>query len=324
MRTTASQAQDGLATMPPAAALAWAARPSASYWSRSWRRFRRNRLAMFSLAVTLLLIAISFGAPLIERYVTGVSYEQQSLLNTFKPPFTPGHILGTDELGRDVLTRLVYGGRVSLSIALIAAGVALTLGTLLGAIAGYYGGWLDSVIMRFVDVLLSIPALFLLILVSTLINNSKVLSAAVRGELGWITLAVVIASIGWTGISRLVRGEVIALKARDFVLAARVVGVDDRRIILRHILPNVVPIMIIWVTLTIPGLILTEAALSYLGFGVQIPTPSWGNMLSRSQQYLYQSVSLIVIPGAMIYLTVLMINLLGNGLRDALDPRLTD
>lgn len=295
-----------------------------SYWRRSWHRFLRNRLATGALVVTFVLVLISAGAPLIQRFVTHHSYEQQSLLNTFKPPFTPGYILGTDELGRDVLTRLVYGGRVSLSIAFLAAGVALTLGTLLGSLAGYYGKWVDSLIMRAVDVLLSIPGLFVLILISTLINNSTVLSRYITGQWGWLTLAIVIASLGWAGISRLIRGQVLATKSQDYIEAARVIGATDRRIITRHILPNVIPVMIIWVTLAIPGLILTEAALSYLGFGVQVPTPSWGNMLSGAQQYLYQSVTLIVLPGFMIYITVLAINLLGNGLRDALDPRLSD
>jgi peptide/nickel transport system permease protein len=273
-----------------------------------WRRFRRDYVALSGLAVITLLILLALGAPVVSAYVTHASPATQDLLDALKPP-GGGHILGTDELGRDVLTRLVYGARVSLGVSALTVAIALSLGTLLGALAGYYGGVADALIMRFVDVLQSIPSLFLLIFISVVFN------------VGPVSLALVIASLSWTGISRLVRGEVLSLRERDFVAAARALGTDDLAIIFRHIVPNVVPTMIVWATLAVGNVILVEAALSYLGLGVQPPTPSWGNMLSNAQQYVFRSVALVVIPGLAIFLTVLAINIVGNALRDALDPR---
>jgi peptide/nickel transport system permease protein len=315
---------------------------SPGYFTRAWRRFRRNRLSMVALVVFVLINLFSFGAPLIERFVTGQSYDQQSLLTKFTPPgkevralqmsgpnagkFTmQRHWLGSDELGRDVLTRLAYGGRISLSVAFITMALALTIGLLIGAVSGFYGGWVDAILMRIVDVFISIPGLFVLILISTTINNNKlIVNSPIFKNYGWLVLPFVIAALSWTTISRLIRGEFLAIKGRDYVEAARVLGASDGRIIFRHILPNVLPIIIVWASLVVPGLILTEAALSYLGFGVQIPTPSWGNMLSNSQEYFSKATFLVLVPGLAIFLTVLMVNLMSNGLRDALDPRLND
>jgi peptide/nickel transport system permease protein len=312
---------------------------SPGYFARAWRRFRRNRLSMVSLFIFILMILFAYGAPLISKYVTQQTYDAQNLAATFAKPntsvsgydFATGkdvsakHWLGTDDLGRDVLTRLAYGGRISLTVSFLALVAALTIGLLIGATAGYYGGWVDAVLMRFVDVIISIPYLFVLILISAMINNNKLItnSSFFRNS-GWLVVPIVIAALGWTTICRLIRGEFLAHRQRDFVDAARVLGATDNRIIFRHILPNVVPIIIVWATLAIPGLILTEAALSYLGFGVQIPTPSWGNMLTNSQEYFQQAPFLVVLPGIMIYITVMAVNLMGNGLRDALDPRLND
>jgi peptide/nickel transport system permease protein len=282
------------------------------YLRQSWRRFRRNRVATFALGVTILILLFSFGAPLISKFITHKTLGEQVLLDRFKPPFSPGYILGADNLGRDVLTRLAYGGRVSMTVAILAMLSAFVIGGSLGSIAGYYGRWIDSVIMRFVDVMLSIPALFLLIFINTLFS------------VGATMLALVIASVSWMGLARLVRGEVMSLRARDYVEAARVVGASDRRIIMRHMFPNVIPLVIVWSTLVIPVFIIVEASLSYLGLGVQVPTPSWGNMLTDAQSFMAHSWTLAVIPGLMIFITVLSINLLGNGLRDALDPRLAD
>ncbi|MDI3340415.1 MAG: ABC transporter permease [Sphaerobacter sp.] len=281
-----------------------------SNFQQAWTRFRRNHLAVGSLVVVVLIFAFGFSAPLISRYVTHVGYDEQVLLDKFLRPGEKGHLLGTDNLGRDVLTRLAYGARVSMTVALLAVASALLLGGTLGALAGYYGRWIDSVTMRFVDIMLSIPALFLLIFIGTLF------------PVGPTTLALVIAAVSWMGLARLIRGEIMSVKRRDYVEAARVLGASDGRIIVRHIIPNVTPIVIVWATLALPSFILVEAALSFLGLGVQVPVPSLGNMLSGAITYLSHSWTLIVIPGLVIYLTVLAINLVGNGLRDALDPRL--
>ncbi|TVR76866.1 MAG: ABC transporter permease [Sphaerobacteraceae bacterium] len=282
------------------------------YVYQSWLRFRRNKTAMGALIVTILILLFSFGAPLISMFVTGKGYQEQSLMDQLHPPFTEGYILGSDNLGRDVLTRLAYGGRVSTTVAFTAMFGALAIGGVLGSIAGYYGRWIDSVIMRFVDILLSVPSLFLLVFIGSIFTMSP------------IGLALVIAIVGWLGLARLIRGEVMSIKQRDYVEAAKVVGASDSRIISRHIFPNVIPLVIVWATLAVPVLIIVEASLSYLGLGVQTPIPSWGNMLRDAQRFISHQWTLVFIPGAMIYVTVLAINLLGNGLRDALDPRLSD
>lgn len=281
-----------------------------TYLQQSWSRFTHNRLAVASLMVVALILAFGFGAPLVSHYITHQGYAEQSLLDRFKRPGSPGHLLGTDNLGRDVFTRLAFAVKVSMEVAILGTAVALTLGVALGAIAGYYGGFLDSLIMRLVDTLLSIPTLYLLIFVGAMFT------------LGPNKLAVVIASVGWMGLSRLVRGEMLSIRGREYVQAARVVGVPDSRIITRHIIPNVAPILIVWATLRLPGLILTEASLSFLGLGVHPPIPSLGNMLNGAITYISQSWMLIFIPGVVIYIAVLAINIVGNGLRDALDPRL--
>ncbi|MCG8353829.1 MAG: ABC transporter permease [Chloroflexales bacterium] len=282
-------------------------RHSESRFARAWRRFRTNKLALVALAVSILLTLLALGAPLISLYVTGVGPNEQSLLNNFAP-MSAEHWFGTDELGRDVLTRIAFGARVSLGIAVLSVIVALTVGTFVGAMAAYYGGLLDTILMRFVDLMLSIPTIFLLILIGSLVR------------VGPATLALIIALLGWFGLSRLVRSEILSVKQRDYVEAARVIGVRDTAILLRHILPNILHIIIIWATIAIPSFILVEAALSFLGFGVQTPTPSWGNMLTNATQYFYKSIALVFIPGFFITTTVLALSIVGDALRDALDP----
>lgn len=267
-------------------------------------------MALAGLCVLALILTFSFGAPLIASQITHHGYAEQTLLNRLAPPFSTGYILGTDMLGRDELTRLAYGGRVSLTVALLAAASCLIIGVGVGALAGYRGGWTDNVLMRLADVLLSIPVLFLLLFIASL------------HALGPRLLALVIAGVSWMGLSRLVRAEVMAIKHREWVESARVAGASNWRIVWRHVLPHTAPIVIVWTTLAIPTFIIAEATLSFLGFGVQVPTPSWGNMLNDAQKYISHSWTLAFIPGAMIYLTVLAINLIGNGLRDALDPHL--
>lgn len=289
-----------------------ASRTTPGFYQRAWRQFRRNQVAVVALAFAVAIVLFVLSAGLISEYVTGVDYAKGNLRNKLAGPMTEGHFLGTDANGRDLLTRLAYGGRISLMVAALATVAILVIGGTIGAIAGYFGGVVDGIAMRFVDVLLSLPGLAILLLVSTIFTP------------GPIGLAFVIAAISWTTVARLVRGQVLALRHSDFVDAARVLGASHQQILTRHILPNVVPIIIIYISLQIPILILVEATLSFLGFGVQIPIPSWGNMLQDATQFYTQSAWNVFLPGVMIYVTVLAINLVGDGLRDALDPRLND
>jgi len=293
---------------------------SRSVMQMARQRFLRDRLAVCGTVLLLLLVILTLGAPLLSKHVTGFTPEQIELGATLK---TPGylnerlkdarvHLLGTDELGRDVLTRIIYGGRVSLYVSFLTVLVSVSFGTIVGAVAGYFGGAWGGILMRLVDVIMSIPALFLLILIASVFHP------------GVTGLALVLASLSWTGVSRLVRGEFLTHKNRDYVDAARVIGAGPGRIIFRHILPNATSPLIVAATLSIGNVILTETALSFLGMGVQPPTPSWGNMLTNSQQYLYRAPFLIIFPGLFILITVLSANLMGNGLRDALDPRMTE
>jgi ABC-type dipeptide/oligopeptide/nickel transport system permease subunit len=283
-----------------------------TYFGMAWKRFRRNKMAMVGLFVLILMVIMALGAGVIADHITHHTQQEQALSMKFTGIGQHGYLLGADDLGRDTATRLVYGARVSLSVAALAMVAAVTIGMLVGLLAGFYGGWVDTVLMRFVDIILSIPTLFLLLLVASM------------WRLTTIPLALVIASVSWVTLSRLVRGEVMSVKHRDFVDAARVVGVSDTRIMWRHILPNVAPVMIVWASLTVPTLILVEAALSYLGLGIQPPTASWGNMLSNAQRVWSHAPELVLLPGLAIYITVFAINLMGNGLRDALDPRVTN
>jgi len=287
-------------------------RSTPGYFTRAWWRFRQNKVSLVALMLWVAIIVFTLAGGLISNYVSGFGYAENHLRDKLSAPGENGYILGSDGNGRDILTRLAYGGRVSLMVAGLATISTLAIGATVGAVAGFFGGWVDSVLMRLVDMVLSIPSLAILILISSLYRP------------GAVGLALIIAALSWSGIARLLRGEVLALRRRDYVEAARVIGATDRRIVTRHILPNVVPIVIVWASLAIPGLILTEAALSFLGLGVRVPTPSWGNMLQEAQAFYRLAWTNVFFPGFMIYITVLAINLVGNGLRDALDPRLND
>ena len=287
-------------------------RQTPSFYRRSWRRYRRNRVAVIALSVLALIAIFVLAAGLISRYVTGYSYSENNLSGKLTPPMTDGYILGSDANGRDILTRLAYGGRISLMIAMLSTVVTIGLGGSIGLVAGYAGGLIDTVLMRLVDVLLSIPGLPLLILIMTLYTP---------GPAG---LALVLALVSWAGIARIVRGEVLSLRQREYIDAARIVGAPPIRLLTRHLLPNVAPLIVVYASLAVPDLIIAEAALSFLGVGVQVPTPSWGNMLGEAQRFYRTNVSNVVIPGAMIYVTALSLYLVGSGLRDAFDPRLGD
>ncbi len=300
---------DGLKSAARSATPGRQVKASAGFWLAAWRTFRRDKLAMVALAVAILIILFALLAPLVSL-ATGFTYQQNNLASRLAAPGTDGYLLGADGNGRDVLTRLPYGGRISLLFAALGALTTLLLGAVLGATSGYFGGWVDTLIMRLVDVLLSIPTLILLILMASFYRPNV------------LTLALFFALIGWPGVARLVRGQVLAIRGRDFVEAARVIGASDRLVIARHILPNVVPIVVVWLSLAVPGYILAETSLSYLGVGIQTPTPSWGNMLREAQAVFRQSWTVVFIPGFMVFLTALCMSLVGNGIRDAVDPRL--
>jgi peptide/nickel transport system permease protein len=269
-----------------------------------WRRFSTNRFAVAGLVIIVALFIISFGAALITPYDPDAIDAWHVLLAP-----SAAHWFGTDELGRDVFTRVIYGARVSLKVGFVAVGIAVLIGTVVGLFAGFYGGWTDSVLMRIVDIMLCFPTFFLILAVIAMLEPSI-----------WYIM-VIIGLTGWMGVARLVRAEVLSLKSRDFVLAARVLGASDRRIIFRHILPNALSPVLVSATLGVAGAILTESALSFLGIGVQPPTPSWGNILTAGKDYIEFAWWLSLFPGVAILVTVLSYNLVGEGIRDALDPR---
>ena len=310
-QTTEALSQPVASERTLGAAMERRAKPVSGFWLSAWRRFRRDRLAMVALGISMLIVLFAIFAPVVSL-LTGFTYSENHLADKLTPINTNGYRLGADGNGRDVLTRLAYGGRISLLFAALGAISTLFLGSVLGAISGFFGGWVDTFIMRTVDVILSLPTLVVLILIGSFYDTNV-----------W-TLAGFVALVSWTGVARLVRGQVLTLRSRDFVEAARVIGAKDSRIIGRHILPNVVPIVVVWLSLSVPGLILLETSLSYLGVGIQVPTPSWGNMLQDAKSVFRQSWTLVFIPGFMVFLTALCLSLVGNGVRDAVDPRLTN
>ena len=268
-----------------------------------WRQFRRHRLAVISTAVLLVLAGMVILAPFIAPYPFDAIDPTQ-----FRKPPSAAHIMGTDDIGRDLFTRLLYGGLISLAIGLFSALVGTGVGTLLGSLAGYYGRGLDNFIMRVTDVAFSIPSLPLLIILSAYAKSAIPVMILVIGLLSWMSTA------------RIVRATVLSIRERDFTLAARAVGARDARIIALHILPNALAPIIVGATLGVGGAIIAESSLSFLGLGVQVPTPSWGNMLQDSQSTMSSRPWLTIFPGIAILITVLGINFVGDGLRDALDP----
>lgn len=284
-------------------------REDPGYWMRALRHLRRDRLGTAMGVLILVEIAIAILAPLIARYVTGYDPDAQDLSAAFAGP-GPQHWLGTDQLGRDTTSRLIFGAQVSLTVAFLTVALSVTIGTLVGLTAGFYGGWFDTLIMRLVDALLAIPPIFFFILLSTLLRP------------GVFGLAIVIASISWVAVARLVRAEIISTMGLDYVEAARAVGVRDRRLMIRHVLPAAVPILLVAASLSVAQVILAEAALSFLGLGIQPPAASWGNMISAAQTNFLHALYLAIFPGIAIFVTVLAINVFGNALRDALDPRI--
>jgi peptide/nickel transport system permease protein len=268
-------------------------------------RFRAHRPALAGLAVLALLALLCAFAPLVSPY----DPEKTALLLIYEPPSLQ-HPFGTDGVGRDLATRMLYGGRVSLSIGLLAVTVAVSVGTLVGTLAGFYGRWVDGVLMRFVDMMYAFPRLFLLILAGVLLKGMTP-----------VAIILVLGLLSWMTTSRLVRASFLSLKNREFVEAARCIGARDRRIIVRHILPNAVAPIIVAATLGIAAAIIAESTLSFLGLGIQPPTPSWGNMLKDAPEEMEKAPWVAIFPGLFIFLAVVSINFIGDGLRDALDPR---
>jgi len=269
-----------------------------------YKRFIANRFAVAGAVIVFSLFIVSFLAP----YITPYSPDDLDAYHVLLPPST-GHWLGTDELGRDVLTRIIYGSRISLKVGFVAVGIAAFIGTISGLLAGYFGGLMDQLLMRLVDIMLCFPTFFLILAVIAMLEPSI-----------WYIM-IVIGLTGWMGVARLVRAEVLSLRERDFILAARSIGASNSRIIFRHILPNALSPVLVAATLGVAGAILTESALSFLGIGVQPPVPSWGNMLTAGKDYLEFAWWLSLFPGVAILVTVIAYNLVGEGLRDALDPR---
>jgi len=269
------------------------------------RRFLKNRFALAGCVLVLSLFVVSLLAPWLAPYDPNAI----DLKNILAPP-TAAHWFGTDQLGRDVCSRMIWGAGISLKVGFVATGIAIVIGTILGAVAGYYGGWVDGLIMRFVDIMLCFPTFFLILAVIALLEPSI-----------W-NIMIIIGITGWMGITRLVRADFISLKQRDFILAARAIGAGDLRIIFVHMLPNAMASILVTATLGVAGAILTESALSFLGIGVQPPTPSWGNILTAGKDNIDIAWWLSLYPGLAILLTVLGYNLLGEGIRDSLDPRL--
>lgn len=292
-----------------------------SMTSLTLRRFLRHRMAVASAVLLAVLAVVVAVAPLVEMML-GIDSNQVNLLARFGPP-GPGHPLGTDELGRDVLARLLYGGQISLVVALVTAAAAAVTGTAIGLVAGYYGGWVDGVLMRVTDGVIALPLLPLLIVLAAIDMSRIPLLAALAGAEGesLYRIVLIITLVGWTTVARLVRGAALTLREREYVVAARGMGASGLRIMATHILPNAVSPIIVATTLSVGNIILFESVLSFLGLGIQPPIASWGNMLNNAQELIYDAPALAFYPGLLIFLTVIAFNFLGDGLQDALDPK---
>lgn len=334
----------------PAPAKSGPRRPQ-SYWRIVWRQFKKNRIAVTGLVVLILLALIAVFAPFLagdrpiymvkdgKTYLLpnvfnytdllnfdyaswepreGETYlkppvpfapERSDLLRSLEPP-SREHLLGTDDRGRDVLSRMIWGTRISMSVGFVAEGIAIVIGVIVGALAGYYRGWVDTVALRLIEIMMCFPTFILILALIAFLPPSI-----------W-NIMVVLGVTGWTGVARLVRGEFLKLRESDFVTAARATGLSNNRIIFRHVLPNALSPVFVTATFGVAGAILTESALSFLGFGVPPPAASWGELLSQSQRYVGFAWWLVTFPGAAIFITVTAFNLVGDGLRDAMDPRL--
>lgn len=278
---------------------------ASSYWAVSWNIFKKNKLGVFCLVVVVLLVLVAIFAPLLAPY----NPDAQELTNMLKPP-SPEHLFGTDEYGRDILSRIIYGCRVSLSVGVVSQIIALVIGFFAGVCAGYFGGKVDAVISFVIQVFSSFPFLLFAIVIMYALGQ------------GLVNLYVALGLLGWASTARLVRGDVMRLKGSEYIQSCILSGGKSWRIIMRHLLPNCVSTLIVTTTLGIPSAIMSEASLSFLGLGVQPPMSSWGQMINAAQPYIQSSTYYSVIPGVAIIITVMAFNLLGDALRDALDPKM--
>ncbi len=303
-----------------------------------FRRFRRHRLAMISFFVMVFIFGVSILAPMIAPFKP----EQLAVGNYFVPFGTRDadgrvHWLGTDNIGRDYFSRILYAGRITLTVAVSSVIISETIGIIVGAISGFFRGWVDSVLMRFVEFLLTLPTLPLLLIVSSMLLQNpnlvpiplpilqvagKIMLLSTRDARQAVLIIMILSGLGWMGAAQLMRGSVLALREQTFVEAARSLGASNVHIIFRHMIPNSMAPIIVDASLGLAGYVILEAALSFLGFGIQDPVPTWGNMLSATQQYMFDKPWLPLIPGLPIFLCSLAFNYIGDGLRDALDPRL--
>ncbi len=279
-------------------------------WQDAWHRFRRNRLAVVGAALVILLVLVAFLSPLLVHFGLIVDPIKQQVENIEVPPGFPGHPLGTDELGRDTFSRLMYGSRISLSVGILVQGIILPIGLAIGLTAGYFGGRIDNLLMRFTDIWYAFPDLiFVLVLVS-------VFGPSLLSIFGAIAL------VNWVGLARLVRGQVLSIKEKEFIEAARSSGSAPFKLIVKHLLPNSLGPIIVTLTFGIPQAIFLEAVLSFLGVGIQPPTPTWGQMVFDGYEAIYANPTSVVFPALAIGFTLLAFSFIGDGLRDALDPRM--
>lgn len=297
----------------------------ASQWTLAWRRMRRHKLAMMGLIILTIVTLASIAAPIIAPY----SYDEINLRASYLPamsqgePGRPMHYLGTDRLGRDMFSRLLYAGRISLLVALSVTLLTVVIGAIIGAVAGSFGGGTETVLMRFTDVMLTLPQLPLLLVLSSSLRQFSQLQMFLGSNFSVIIIIFVLMVFGWMGVARLVHGSVLSLRGMDFLQASRAMGAGDIHNIYKHLIPNSLAPIIVAATLGFGAVIISESALSFLGFGVMPPVPTWGNMLNEARAAPLQDLfTQALFPGLLIFVTVLSINFIGDGLRDALDPRL--
>jgi len=299
-----------MATASALAPLDWETPEQIGLWTDAWRRFRRNRLAVASLITVLLIIALAITAPILEHFGVLADPTKQDVVHNFAPAGTPGHLLGTDDLGRDVLSKAIFGSQVSLAIGILVQAIVLVLGGTIGLVAGYFGGWIDNLLMRFTDIMYAFPdLLFVLIIVAALGPT-------------FINIFVAIGLVGWVGLARLIRGQVLSIKEKEYVEAANAAGSSPFKIIAKHLLPNSLGPVIVTLTFGIPAAIFTEAVLDFLGVGLRPPQPSWGVMVFEGYAAVDAYPSLVLVPCIALSMTMLAFNFIGDGLRDALDPRM--
>lgn len=279
-------------------------------WTDAWRRFRRNRLAVTSLTTVLLLILAAIAAPLLQRIGLLSDPTAQDVVNNYAAVGSPRHLLGTDELGRDVLSRALFGAQISLTIGFLVQAIVLVIGGTIGLAAGYFGGWVDNALMRFTDIMYAFPDLLFVLIIVAALGPSMV------------NIFVAIGVVYWVGLARILRGQVLSIKEKEFIEAAHAAGSAPTKIILKHLLPNSLGPVIVVLTFGIPAAIFTEAVLDFIGVGIRPPTPTWGQMVFEGYSAADAYPSLVLIPCIALSITMLAFNFIGDGLRDALDPRM--